>query len=522
MTKPKLNIREMIRSGEIDTAKAGRLVAIEYYTGDELLKESDIRALRETAKDAKLYNAYMHGGKELRDTELLLTAISKEAQLGIQKLNWIGAELKYTIETLYSPPRVVAMTEEAYNRIAIEKREKRLKRTYTLVTLYRIVTENFIYNEDKLKESEQKVVKKAKEYPEDAKEGNLYGTDLIDPNGKGDPIEYWRGWTPYYKGLSQEHDEELSKLDTIDKLEDEIPELHKLIVGAIQYLYKEKKLNIADPNTTPLNQWHKTPINGSELVKIEENLPYLQDLLNRPEHTFLDDYKDEGETEEQASNRSIFEQYEQTYAILKKPQSYRLKDGILVPRDAMLRSLMWGYKGDGKYNSIGATTPLVVIKNNRQAINDNLHILYAFSQWRLKVGKLLGVDKTDRFKEISDSLDAIELYNSYEGHRTLLIENILSGTYILPEYRDYTDEILQAYKPLGDGQEVLTPELMAKTGAMDEVLDTIANVYKKDKSVAKALEQLDGIDIYNMEHSFYPFRDALNPLIHNKGADNDD
>jgi hypothetical protein len=29
MTKPKLNIREMIRSGEIDTAKAGQLVSLE-------------------------------------------------------------------------------------------------------------------------------------------------------------------------------------------------------------------------------------------------------------------------------------------------------------------------------------------------------------------------------------------------------------------------------------------------------------------------------------------------------------
>ena len=51
MTKPKLNIREMIKSGEIDTAKAGQLVSLEVYEQSDMLKESDLRALRETAKD---------------------------------------------------------------------------------------------------------------------------------------------------------------------------------------------------------------------------------------------------------------------------------------------------------------------------------------------------------------------------------------------------------------------------------------------------------------------------------------
>lgn len=518
MTKPKLNIREMIRSGEIDTAKAGQLVTIENYTGDGLLSESDVRALRDTAKDAKLYNAYMHGGKELRDTELLLTAISAEAKLGIQKLAWIGAELKYTIETYYSPPRAIALTEEAYKRLGKEKRERRLKRTYTLVTLYRIIAENFIYNEDKLTETEQKAVKKAKEYPEDTQEGYLYGLDLID-NRKGEPSEYWRGWIPYYNGISQEYDEELPKLDTIDKLEEEIGDLHTLNVGAIQYLYKEKKLDIPDPNTTPLNQWHKTPIKGSELAKIEENLPYLQDILNRTEWSLLDDYKDEGETIEQASNRSIFENYKQAYAIIKNPEKYRLKEGIL-DIDSYDRPLAWGLLPE-REGKVGATMPLKTIKNNRQAINNNLHILYAFSQWRLKAGRLLGVDKTDRFKATTDSLDAIELYNAYEVHRKLLTDHILSETYILPEYQAYTDEILSVYQPLGDGQEALTKELMNKRGAMDELQETVSSVFKRDTSVAKALKLLDDMTIYNIEASFYTFRDAIKPLFSNRGTGND-
>ena len=332
MTKPKLNIREMIRSGEIDTAKAGRLVSIHHYTKSELLSDSDERALRETAKDAKLYNAYMGGGRQLQETEMFLMGLSSEVKLGIQKLAWIGAELKYTIETYYSPPRVIALTEEAYKRIGKEKRSKRLERTYTLVTLYRIFAENFIYNEDKLKGEERGLLDKAREYPEDAIEGNVYGLDLIDPNSKGEPIEYWRGWIPYHHNAKN--------LDTIDKIGDEIPELHGIIQAGIYVLYKEKKLDIPDPSTIPLDQWHDTPIKGSELAKIEENLLYLQDIQNRAEYSLLDDYKDEDETEEIAQNRSIFEKSMQVYSILKKPEelgSQRLKDCLLYtspsPRD---------------------------------------------------------------------------------------------------------------------------------------------------------------------------------------------
>lgn len=510
MTKPKLNIREMIKSGEIDTAKAGQLVTIDMYTGDGLLKDSDIRALRETAKDARLYNAYMHGGKELRDCEIALIAISSEAKLGIQKLAWIGAELKYTIETVYSPPRVVATTEETYNRIAKEKRDKRLNRTYTLVTLYRVLAENLIkYPETK---ADEQALASLKEYPEGATEGNVYGIDLIDPDGKGDVIEYWRGWLPYHYNAS--------KLDTIDKLAEEIPEAHALITERLKALYKAKKLSI-DPDSVPLDKYHDTPLKGSELADMEGDIKLLDDLLNRPEHTFLDSYKDEGETEEQASNRSIFEKYKQTYAILKDPRPSILKDGLL-DMDRLDRPMFWGYKGDGKYDAMGAKAPLDIIKNNREAINANLHILYALSQWRLKAGKLLGVDKTDRFKETSEALDAIELYNAYDFNRKLLTEHILSETYILPEYRDYTDEIVQAFKPLGDGQEALTPDLLAKKGAMDEVYETVANVYKQDTSVAKALGQLDGIDIYSIENSFYSFRDALQPIFSKRRVNNDD
>ena len=340
MTKPKLNIREMIRSGEIDTARAGQLVTISYYTKNGLLSDSDERALRETAKDAKLYNAYMGGGRELREAEIFLIGLSSEAKLGIQKLAWIGAELKYTIETYYSPPRVVAMTEEAYERIGKEKRDKRLKRTYNLVTLYRILTENLIkYPETKAEKQAVDSLRKETN-PEGGTEGYVYGLDLIDPEGKGDVIEYWRGWIPYHHNSK--------KLDTIDKLADELPEAHALTMERLEALYKEKKLSI-DPESIPLDKYHETELKGSELATMEGDIKHLSDLLNRPEHSLLDDYKNEGETERQADDRSIFEQYKQTYAILKNPERYKhnIKDGVLVLEDIALdRPLSWGYKTD--------------------------------------------------------------------------------------------------------------------------------------------------------------------------------
>lgn len=498
MTKPKLDIRQMIRSGEINTARAGQLVTLDLYTGDNLLKDSDVRALRETAKDARLYNAYMHGGKELQDAELLLLSMASDAKLGIQKLAWIGAELKYTIESLYIPPRIIAVTDEGYERIGKEKRGRRLKRTYTLVTLYRILAENLIkYPETK---AEEQAVVKLKEdaTPEGAETGMCYGIDLI--NGKGDVIEWWRGWMPYYDRPK----------DTIADLAEEIPEVHALIMERLHALYKAKKLTI-NPESTALDKYHETELNGSEFAAIEADIKLLQELLDSTEHSLLDDYKDEGESEQTAENRSIFEKYQQAYAIIKDPKQHRIKDGVLE-LSSIERPLSWGYQGADKSDSVSAKAPLEIITNNREAVNCNLHILYAFGQWRLKAGQLLGVDKCDRFSEVSGSLDAVELYNSYEVYRRLLVEHILSGAYILPEFKDYTDELVKAYQPLGDGQEVLTDKYLNTPLSKSKATNPVPEFYESNKYVAKALKLIETIDIYNLENSFYSFRDALKPL----------
>lgn len=503
MSKPKLNIREMIRNGEIDTAKAGQLVTISHYTKNGLLSDSDERALRETAKDARLYNAYIKGGEGLRKAEILLIALSSETKLGIQKLAWVGAELKYTIETYYQPPRVVALTEEAYERIVKEKRERRLKRTYTLVTLYRILAENLIkYPETK---AEEQVLANTRKNPETLKEGYVYGIDLIDPDGKGDVIEYWQGWKPYYDRPK----------DTIADLAEEIPEAHAYIMDRLKALYKAKKLSI-DPESVPLDKYHETPLKCSELVDMEGDIKHLSDLLNRPEHSLLDDYKGEGETEEQAKNRSTFERYEQAYSILKKPERYRLKDGILDTSNDLDRPLSWGYKGGDTKDKIGAKLPLETIKNNRETISSNLYVLYAFNKWRQKAGQLLGVIKTDEFKSMTESLDAKDLYHIYEVHRQLLIDQIASQSYILPEYQDYTEEIVRSYKAIGEPKDYVAYLRSTAQEIKDKGLDPVGDIFNADKTVAKALEHIEGVTIHTLTDSFYELKDILQPILDSK------
>ena len=124
---------------------------------------------------------------------------------------------------------------------------------------------------------------------------------------------------------------------------------------------------------------------------------------------------------------------------------------------------------------------------------------------------------------MTGQLDAIELYNTYEVYRSLLVDNIISEVYILPEYRKYTDMIVEAYKPLGDeSDEANYKGLLHKRDAMREVIETVESIYKRDKSVAKALKTLDDMTIYSIKDSFYAMRDALSPLIERKGASNDE
>ncbi len=511
MTKPKLNIREMIRSGEIDTARAGQLLSVHYYDNkNSILTDSDERALRETAKDVKLFNAYMGGGRELKDVEIMLIAMARETELANQRLAWIGAELKYTTETLYTPPRIVAVTDDKYVALGKEKREKRLKRTYTLVTLYRVLAEGFIKYPQTKEDKETLAILTKDANPEDKQEGWIYGLDFIAPSegGYSNAIEIYRGWIPYHSSSD--------KLEPLSQIANDLPEAHAHIMGLLKALYKDKKLSI-DPESVPLDKYPETALNGSELGVIAEEVKYLKELLDTPEANLLDNYRDDDETERQADNRYIYEKHRQTYAIIKYPERYKLKDGTLEYDPYLDRPVAYGAREEIKPSSMAYQLPLQTIENNRKTVRDNLYIIYVFTKWRDKAGQLLGVNKLDNFKALTDSLDPTTVLTTYELYRSLLLDQILRETYILPKYRDYTDQIVRLYAPLTD-EELLTDDYINKTleklrEARKDPETKLRELVTNSKYVTEALKTIETMEIYSIGDSFYSVRDTLKPFI---------
>ena len=442
MTKPKLNIREMIRSGEIDTARAGQLVSLEVYEQSDMLKESDIRALRDTAKDKLLYNRYMDGINAIVGNRNAISGISETARLNLMTIKWILAELRFTVSAYYKAQPVRILTPEAYEREGKEKRERRLKRTYTLVTLYRLLAEALIKTpQDKTEEALVEQLRKDANY-EGAEEGMLYGIDLIEQG-----YEIWDGWTAYHKAQGF----------TLNQLADDLPEAHAHIMTKLKALHKAKKLSI-DPESVPLDKWHKTALKGSELANLDD-IPYIADCLNVAEsrENPLDEYDDEGEIKEREndlSDRALFEQYSQKYAIISRPYLYKreLKDGILdVTEDIYAHDFdiftrpLYGYGVTKLHSGKTPTDPddlaLTYLTRQKRELEYNLACLLPLTEWRLKAGKLLGVNNGDRFKRDSDVIAPSGLYDDYNSIR-LMYYGAFNGEYVVqPEYQEYVNQV---------------------------------------------------------------------------------
>lgn len=494
MTKPKLNIREMIRSGEIDTARAGQLVSLEVYEQSDMLKESDIRALRDTAKDKLLYNRYMDGINAIVGNRNAISGISETARLNLMTIKWILAELRFTVSAYYKAQPVRILTPEAYEREGKEKRERRLKRTYTLVTLYRLLAEALIKTpQDKTEEALVEQLRKDANY-EGAEEGMLYGIDLIEQG-----YEIWDGWTAYHKAQGY----------TLNQLADDLPEAHAHIMTKLKALHKAKKLSI-DPESVPLDKWHKTALKGSELANLDD-IPYIADCLNVAEsrENPLDEYDDEGEIKEREndlSDRALFEKYSQKYAIISRPYLYKreLKDGILdLTEDIYAHDFdiftrpLYGYGVTKIHSGKTPTDPddlaLTYLTRQKRELEYNLACLLPLTEWRLKAGKLLGVNNGDRFKRDSDVIAPSGLYDDYNSIR-LMYYGAFNGEHVVqPEYQEYVAEIQSKigtlfvgdyYKSLSDSDKA---SLFKETKA-DELFQ-----YHKNPP-----ESIDNIVSYNL------------------------
>ncbi len=487
MTKPKLDIRQMIKEGKIDTARAGQLVALEVYENSGMLKESDLRALRETAKDGTLYNSYMDGVNILVKHDNTLKGLYTEARGIIFRLAWALSELRFTVRTVYQEQPVKIVTPEAYERLGKEKRERRLKRTYTLMTLYRIVAENIVKNPEG-KAQEQAVAQLKKDAnPEGKETGMLYGVDLIEQG-----YEVWAGWTAYHNGQNF----------TLKDLAEDLSGFHSVVMDVIQGLHKAKQLSL-DPKTVPLDKWHKTPLKGSELAPIT-GVKLLDSYLNLPESRSnpLDAYDDEGETKQRSddiSDRAIFELYSQKYAIVSRPDLYKreLKDGVLdVTDDIYLHDFdMWttprlGYGALASLSEergIEGDANLLFMRQRRSELIQYLKLLLVLTKWREQAGQLIGIDKGDRFSEWTEAISTGGIYDEYETYRTMYY-NALNGEHVTnPDYQKYLELVQETIAPLFDtkGYESLSDEDKAKlfkTEGASDIKDYLKNPPKEATS----------------------------------------
>ena len=494
MTKPKLDIRQMIRDGKIDTDKAGQLVALEVYENSGMLKESDVRALRETSKDPRRYNAYMDGVNLVGRLDNTIAGLMTDARLTTLRIAWGLSEIRYTVRVLYQEQPVRIVTPEAYERFGNDKQERRLKRTYTLMTLYRVVAENIIKN-PKGKPQEQAVEQLRKNAnPEGGETGMLYGIDLIEQG-----YEIWTGWTAYHDGQDF----------TLDDLATDLPEYHALVMDVIRGLHKAKQLSI-DPDSVPLAKWHKTPLKGSELAKIT-GVKLLDECLNLPESRDnpLDEYDDPKDTKTKKrdtdlSERAYYEMYTQKYAIISRPDLYKreLKNGVLdLTDDIYLQDFdMWtqprfGYgalKELSESRNIEDDTALLLLRQKRAELKEGLKVLLVMHLWRLKAGKLLRIDNADRFTAQSRRVAPEVIIDEYNNYRYMYLGS-LNGEHVTnPDYLKYLELVREAIAPLYDDEAY-------KALSKDEKAELFKptegkSLFNYDK---KPPEDLDGVHAFN-------------------------
>jgi hypothetical protein len=504
MTKPKLDIRQLIREGKISTDKAGQLVALEVYENSGMLKESDMRALKETVKDARRYNAYMDGVNHIGRIDNAIAGIMTDARLSTVRIGWTLSEIRFTVRALYQVPRVRVVTPEGYKRLGDDKRERRLKRTYTLMTLYHIIAESIIENPVNKTQKDAVAALKA-EAEEHKNENNFYGIDLID---KG--YEIWAGWTAYYDAQGF----------TLADLADDLPDYHALVLSIITQAHKDRKLSI-DPATVPLEKWHKTPLKGSELKTLGGVTKLLDDSINLPESrdNVLDEYDDEGETKDNPAGRTEradYELYSQKYAIITRPYLYKneLTDGELDPsKDYYSRDLdQWtsprfGYGAlrhlsdeRGMENDMA----LSLIKQKRHELIEALRLLLVLTKWRERSGELLGISKADRFVAQTKRVSPTVIYDEYNNHRDIYY-GALSGEQVIdPQYLEYLELLRQALAPLHnpDTYNALSKEEKAMLFNPTQEGDVLA--YDKNPP-----NTLDGIMKYRSLKDPYALTEAM-------------
>lgn len=318
-----LDIRGLIKEGKLSDKRMGQLLALDTIestltssSSKSLLSDADERAIRASGKP-EILNQYINGANTITQrgfTELgLLGGIIEGLN---NELRQLYEELKISYSTTYCPSTVIALTEEAYKKEGLKKRERRLKREYPLSAILALILRDIVDNprDDTEKEAVEDCIKN------------------LEKREDKDSIRYLKGdITPKDREEYTLDQLILPSVDSIKLLE----VVQKRLDKDFPTLMTALKLTSDDKRITddPYNLVFK----GEILADIKAD--YLQEALNSTESypDILDDYDDNDITDMRINGwsvRRLYEQYDQTYSIIKDTSKFRgenmeLDEGVL-------------------------------------------------------------------------------------------------------------------------------------------------------------------------------------------------
>lgn len=461
-----LDIRGLIRDGKLSDKRMGQLLALDIIESsvdnpNAILSDADERAIRASGKP-NILNQYINGAnyvnsKLLPNLHISGVTLSRQIRIVENQLD----QIKLAYATMYTPSIVIALTEEAYKKEGLKKRERRLKREYNLGVVLAIIIEDIFTNprSDKEKQAieDNKAFIKTMDNPDSQIE---VGYRLIEG-----------------KGLTDEEREGTSIVDLILC----VPQTESYIEVIKDRLFSDYKplldlLKIKDKDDERITAQHyDLKFKGDILAKVKDKA--LERQLNTPESSrcFFDEYDDNDKYDMKKdgySLRRLYEQYDQTYAIIKDTNKFYgsrrgLDDGVLYtyedklderlfsPTTGMIKNLLAyraGYAKGSLCNidaPIENQVPLKGLRRNIDSIDSMGAVLYLRHKIYKKAGQLLGIDKSEQFKEYLDSelMNIYYLLADYEQVRTTFIMSIIE-VYVRPEYQDYHAQVLKSVRSI--------------------------------------------------------------------------
>ncbi len=476
-----LDIRGLIKEGKLSDKRMGQLLALDTIestltssSSKSLLSDADERAIRASGKPEVL-NKYIDGANTITQrgfTELgLLGGIIEGLN---NELRQLYEELKIAYSTTYCPPTVIALTEEAYKKEGLKKRERRLKRKYPLSAILALILRDIVDNprDNTEKEAVKDCIKN------------------LEKRDDKDSIRYLKGdITPKDREEYTLDQLILPSVDSIKLLE----VVQKRLDKDFPTLMTALKLTSDDKRITddPYNLVFK----GEILADIKAD--YLQEALNSTESypDILDDYDDNDITDMRINGwsvRRLYEQYDQTYSIIKdtskfKGEDMELDEGVLnlsgdrvdYKEDGTDKNLfipstndflpLFAYRATYKKGSLAnwdkpieEQYPLHKITPYINTIEGTAKRMLLIYKWLDKSLSLLGASKSEmstRFLhgEGEELTSPYALLDKYALYRSAFLYHF-TNTYVKPEYQDYHLAVLKALRPIFEDERKLTPE----------------------------------------------------------------